>query len=73
MDFNRQVIPEAYFDVRLPSRICLLIIVCLGLAVAIFLAWFTFKVEKELIKTTTYQNSQVVRDQGAKAVEANDW
>lgn len=73
MDFDRQVIPEAYFDVRLPSRICLLIIVCLALTVAIFLTWFTFKIEKELIKTAAYQRLQIIHDGEVEAEEINGW
>lgn len=60
MDLDRQITPEVYFDIRLPSRICLLIIVCLALSVAIILAWFTIKTSDYISNISTLQQLQII-------------
>lgn len=43
MDFGQNATPQIYFDIRLPSRICLIIIVVLALAVGGLVALFAHR------------------------------
>jgi len=40
MNFSQSVTPQIYFDIRLPSRICLIVIVVLALGVGLAVALF---------------------------------
>ena len=51
MNLNSNVIPEAYFDIRLPSRICFATVIITALSVALLLAWFAHQTSNYVTKT----------------------
>jgi len=43
MNFSQNVTPQIYFDIRLPSRICLIVIMILALGVGLLVALFAYR------------------------------
>jgi len=53
MDFGQNVTPQIYFDIRLPSRICLIVIAILALSVVLLVALFVHRTNDYIQKIST--------------------
>ncbi|OIO48222.1 MAG: hypothetical protein COS76_01805 [Candidatus Portnoybacteria bacterium CG06_land_8_20_14_3_00_39_12] len=53
MDFGQNVTPQIYFDIRLPSRICLIVIAILALSVVLLVALFAHRTNDYIQKIST--------------------